>query len=85
MSAGEGGAGQGDHRYPHQQGFAGGQAAGVGPRVQGDIDAVVGVQEGGVIFRAFQAHTLAHDTPALELFVQGFAEIRVAVLGAFQE
>ncbi len=85
MPAGEGGAGQGDHRHPHQQRFAGGQAAGVGPGVQGDVDAVVGIEKGDVVFRAFQHYALPLDAGGFEFRPQTFAEGGVAVLATLQQ
>ena len=75
VAPGEGRPGQGDHRHAHQQRFAGGQAAGIGPGVEGDIDAVVGLQQVLVPHRPFDHHPFAVDAmgghDAVHMVAQG--------------
>lgn len=53
ITAGEDGAGQGKHGDAHPESLAGGQAAGVGKRIERDVDGVVGPEQLRMRCKAF--------------------------------
>ena len=85
VAPGKGRPGEGDHRHAHQQGFAGRQAAGIRPRVQRDVDAVVGFQQGLVPHRPFDQHPLPGDTVGSHDAVYMGAQLVIAKGSALEQ
>ena len=85
VTPGERRAGERHHRHAHQQGLAGGEAAGIRPRVEGDVDAVVGVEQAFVAHRALDQHTLFGNALGRHEAVHMAAQLAVAERAALEQ
>ncbi|MOA22279.1 hypothetical protein D3C78_1428270 [compost metagenome] len=84
VAAGESRAGQGHHGNAHQEGFTGSQATRVGPGIEGDVDAVVGLQQLPVRRWAFDQQALGCNALCGHDGAGSQAQIFTVVLHTFE-